>query len=193
MVRTKYEIKFFCPSKSQNKMHQHQQSIFEIFSRRYAPGVPRRACHSGHLIARCLLEITEATIHNALGPLEPSRDSYVTQALGQKIYLEPADMEQLKVKGFPPPPEMIDKLVQRFQIGVKFVTKEKFYITESDGGIVQGSKNSVVSHHMWLFESPFMREKLIAREYPLSWKVVDMDQWVQFRLPRHRPMSSFFK
>lgn len=69
----------------------------------------------------------------------------------------------------------------------------RFYITGSDGEIVNGSKNSVSSHHMWLFESPFDWDKLYKKEYPLSWRVVDMDKTVHWRLPKYKPFSSIFK
>lgn len=38
-------------------------------------------------------------VGSILGPLEPSRDCYVQEILGQKVYLEPADMEKLHKKG----------------------------------------------------------------------------------------------
>ncbi|CAH3104208.1 unnamed protein product [Porites lobata] len=131
-------------------------------------------------------------VRNTLGPSEPSRDCYVKDGLGQRLFLEPDHIEELK-GSILLPPEILGKFVHKFQIGVKFVTEEKFYIRTSDGQIVQGSENSAISHHMWLFESLFCKERLLRNEYPLSWRVVDMDQCVQFRLPLYRPLSSYFE
>lgn len=47
----------------------------------------------------------------------------------------------------------------------------RFYITGSDGEILSGSKNSVSSYHMWVFETTF----------PLSWRVADIDNYVHRR------------
>lgn len=47
----------------------------------------------------------------------------------------------------------------------------RFYITGSDGEILSGSKNSVSSYHMWVFETAF----------PLSWRVADIDNYVHRR------------
>lgn len=131
-------------------------------------------------------------VRNTLGPSEPSRDCYVKDGLGQRLFLEPDHIEELK-GSILLPPEILGKFVHKFQIGIKFVTEEKFYIRTSDGQIVQGSENSAISHHMWLFESLFCKERLLRNEYPLSWRVVDMDQCVQFRLPLYRPLSSYFE
>ena len=69
----------------------------------------------------------------------------------------------------------------------------RFYIRESNGSVLQGSDNTVVSHHAWLFESPFIRENLMTGQYPLSWRLVDIDQWVHFRSPKYRPLASYFR
>ena len=43
--------------------------------------------------------LSVAAVRSSLGPLVPSRNCYVKDALGQTVYLEPADMEVLELKG----------------------------------------------------------------------------------------------
>ncbi|XP_078363250.1 uncharacterized protein LOC144647333 isoform X2 [Oculina patagonica] len=149
-----------------------------------------------HLEVSDVSNLHIAGVCTILGPLEPSSDCYVMDTLGQRIYIEPTDTEHLTLGS----KDEIMKLAKstldrgyRIQIGVKFLADEKFYISRSDGDIINGSKNSVSSHHMWLFESPFDWDKLFKKEYPLSWRVVDMDKTVHWRLPKYQPFSSIFK
>lgn len=144
-----------------------------------------------HVEVLNVLNLHIAAVRYAFGTFPLSGDSYMIGLLGQKFYVEHADVE--KYRENQNEEEIVERWVEKFQIGVKFVTKEKFCITRRDGSLVQGLSHPILSHHMWMFESEFNREKWLSQRYPLSWKIADMDLCMHYRLPQCRSLFSFFR
>ncbi|XP_068678900.1 uncharacterized protein [Montipora foliosa] len=149
-----------------------------------------------HLEVSNVSNLHITAVRYALGTFPLSRDCYVIGLLGQKFFIEPTDVEKYHENQnglFTLDSRIAERWIEKFQIGVKFVTKEKFYIARGDGSVVQGLSHSVLSHHTWMFESEFNREKWMSQQYPLSWRIADMDLCVHYRLPQYRSLFSFFR
>ncbi|RMX50989.1 hypothetical protein pdam_00013930 [Pocillopora damicornis] len=122
------------------------------------------------------LEVTDVSnlsvigIRRVQGPLEPNSECYLFSVVGQQFIIPPIGYET--IENADSIMRFIEGLTaEKFQMVIKFRAKETFYITGSDGEILSGSKNSVSSYHMWVFETTF----------PLSWRVADIDNYVHRR------------
>ncbi|XP_032241766.2 uncharacterized protein LOC5516149 isoform X2 [Nematostella vectensis] len=82
----------------------------------------------------------------------------------------------------------------RFQIDVKFMTRERFFICRRlpNGldDVLDGTKETVSCVHLWRFESQFDWQNYSQGIYPLDWVISDIDRFIQHNVPQPRPFFS---
>lgn len=81
---------------------------------------------------------------------------------------------------------MLDEHSNVNRLSIRF-----FICYPQTGELLSGSKDSISSYHLWQFESLFDWTSYGHGDYPLEWKVSDIDQFVKMQDPPLKTMKAF--